>query len=163
MQHWITLLGTLLGALIAMGATLGNEKLKWRREQYKGLRDERKDTYSQFLAAATEAHETMRIVVLNPNDDDEHKQLKLREEFQNSGVYRLRYQVAIIASQPVLDAAETLFFLVRELRDELTEVGDIEADSYKQLRRKYGNAHRELQNVIRSELDQEPITLTGGS
>ncbi len=163
MQHWITLLGTLLGALIAMGATLGNEKLKWRREQNKILREERKDTYSQFLAAATEAHEAMRIVAMSASDDDAPKASKIREEFQNSGVYRLRYQVAIIASQTVLDATEALFLLVRDLRDELAEVGDIRAESYKRLRIKYGNAHRELQNAIRTELDQQAITLTGGS
>jgi hypothetical protein len=163
MQAWIAVLGTALGAIIALAATFGNEALKYRRELGKTLREERREVYARYLAAVTEAHEDMRAIVRRGLAEPEEVARLVEEKFTESRVYRHRYELAITAGQEVLDAAEGLFQQVRDLRDSLAKEQSLENKSYATLRKEYGRLHRKLQLAIREELGLSQVGVAGGS
>lgn len=162
-MQWTTLVSTALGALIALCATMINERFKWRREQAAGRRKLCQETYSGFLAALTDAHERMRAESLAAHDTAAARSLAVLTAFRDAGCYPHRYQLAIVAEQAVLDAAEATFRLLRKVRDLLADGDTVESDRYDDLRERYAAALRELQGRMRHELDARHVHLTGGS
>lgn len=159
----MTLISTAFGAVIALGATLVNERFKWRREQAASRRKLCQETYSGFLAALTEAHERMRAESLAEHDTPAVRSLAVLDAFRDAGCYPHRYQLAIVAEQAVLDSAEAAFRQLRKIRDLLADGDTVESASYAELRNRYGTTLRELQGRMRSELDVQRAHLTGGS
>ncbi|MFE4360431.1 hypothetical protein [Kitasatospora sp. NPDC056800] len=161
-MNWISLAGTALGALIALLATSLNDRVKWRREQSASHRALCQQTYARFLAALTDAHERMRTEARTDHQSAEARATAVLEAFHTSGCYPLRYELAIIASQPVLDGAEEAFKLIRQVRDLLAAGTGVEAPEYKELRYAYGPVLRNLQARMRAELGSDEVQLTGG-
>ena len=154
---------TALGALIALVATMLNERVKWRREQVSNRRKQCHETYVSFMSALSEAHERMRAEAVSPEHDGQARALAVREAFLAANCYPLRYQLAIVAGQEVVDGAEAVFQTVRDIRDLLAVGGAIGSEEYKVLRRRFGAGMRELQRRMRDELGVGPVKLVGGS
>ncbi|SDM29981.1 hypothetical protein SAMN04489726_0864 [Allokutzneria albata] len=147
------MVSTALGALIALVAMLLNERVKWQREQVSNRRKQCHEIYASFLSALTEAHERMR----------ESPAAEVRDAFREANCYPLRYQLAIVAGQEVVDGGEAAFQIIRDIRDLLAQGVRIDSAEYKALRKRFGAALRELQRRMRSELGVGPIDLAGGS
>jgi len=160
---WMTLVSTALGALIALLATMLNERFKWRREELTSRRKLRHDVYAGFLSSLTDAHERMRGESLVEHPSPQARATAVRDAFRAAGCYPLRYQLAILAEQAVLDGAEAAFRIMRNIRDLLAEGHSIASLEYVALRDTYGISLRELQRRMRAELDVGQIHFTGGS
>ncbi|KAA2256072.1 hypothetical protein F0L68_26870 [Solihabitans fulvus] len=158
----MTILGTAMGAVIALGSTLVNDRIKWRREQSLQKRKMLQEVYSEYLTALTEAHETMRAAVTAHGTAEERRGPVL-DAFRASGAYTLRYRLAIVAGQDVLDAAEEAFRQLRGGRDLLADGNGLDSRQYKEFRTTYGGTMRELQQRIRQELREDAVSFTGGS
>ncbi|MCP3804943.1 hypothetical protein NLX83_37325 [Allokutzneria sp. A3M-2-11 16] len=152
-MQWITVVSTALGALIALVAMMLNERVKWQREQVSSRRKQCHEVYASFLSALTEAHERMR----------DSPAAEVREVFREANCYPLRYQLAIVAGQEVVDGGEAVFQTIRDIRDLLAGGARIESAQYKELRRRFGAELRELQRRMRDELGVAPVQLAGGS
>ena len=161
-MEWISLASTALGAIIALCTTLINERFKWRREQLSSHRRLRHQTYSSFLSALTDAHERMRGES-TADHTPESRSAAVLQAFREANCYGLRYELAIIAEQDVLDSAERAFTIMRDIRDVLAEGASTKDDRYTHLRSSYGTALRELQHRVRTELASGRVRLTGGS
>lgn len=161
-MEWISLASTALGAVIALSTTLLNERFKWRREQVSNHRKLRQQAYSSFLSALTDAHERMRGES-RADHTPESRSTAVLNAFREANCYGLRYELAIIAEQEVLDSAEEAFQTMRTIRDVLAEGNSVKDERYTQLRSSYGTTLRELQQRMRAELASGQVQLTGGS
>jgi hypothetical protein len=159
----MTLVSTALGALIALLATMLNERFKWRREQTTSRRKLCHDTYAGFLSALTDAHERMRGESLAEHASTQARAAAVRDAFLSAGCYQLRYQLAIVAGQDVVDGAEAAFFIMRDVRDLFADGHSVDSTEYVELRKTYGTSLRELQGRMRTELDAGHVHLAGGS
>ena len=159
------MVSTALGALIALVAMMLNERVKWQREQVSNRRKQCHEIYASFLSALTEAHERMRGEVVSPEHHDnlQSRAAAIREAFREANCYPLRYQLAIVAGQEVVDGGEAAFRTIRDIRDLLARGGQIESAEYKALRKQFGAGLRELQRRMRDELGVGPVQLLGGS
>ncbi|RJQ77254.1 hypothetical protein D5S17_16255 [Pseudonocardiaceae bacterium YIM PH 21723] len=157
-MQWMTLASTAFGAVIALLATMLNERSKWRREQIRDRRKLAHETYVGLLAAFTEAHERMRSEFATGARGND-----IRNAFRDAGCYAMRYQLALVAQQDVVDHGERAFKSLRKIRDLLAEGRSLETEEYKELRRSYSAALRELQLAMRGELNVGPVQLEGGS
>lgn len=158
----MSLASTALGALIALFATLINERAKWRREQVSERRKLRQQTCSRYLAALTEAHERMRAEAGGDRSPEE-RAAAIERAFREANCYGLRYEIGIVADQDVVDSSERTFQLMRDIRDVLASGRGTEDEQYTALRAEYGESLRELQQCIRAELGASRLELTGGS
>ncbi len=140
-----------------------NERFKWQREQASNLRSLRRETYARFLAALTDAHEQMRGEAQADHSTPEARSVAVLDAFRTSRCYHLRYELAIIAEQDVLDNAEESYLIMRDLRDLLAKDGSVDSGEYRALRTRYGASLRKLQGQMRVELGAGQVRLTGGS
>jgi len=124
-QQWIAVLGTALGAVIGIGAAFINDRVRWRRDQDRDRLGVRRELYSSYIAALTEIHESMRAVSGRDGLTPAGRRDAVRAVFHDGGLYQLRYQIGVIADQQVLDAAETAFSHMRDIRDTLAAGGRI--------------------------------------
>lgn len=162
-MQWTSLASTALGALIALLAAMLNERFRWRREQTSDRRKLLQQTYSAYLAALTEAHEQMRAESLIDHPTPETRSAAVLDAFRRARCYALRYELAIVAEQGVLDEAERTFRILREVRDLLAREGTTDSEPYKTLRGDYAASLRNLQHRMRLELGAESVVLGGGS
>lgn len=161
--QWITVVSTALGALIALVATMLNERFKWRREQAATHRKLCHDTYAEFLSALSDAHERMRGEFPTEHSSPQARAAAVRDVFRAAGCYPLRYQLAIVAGQDVVDGAEAAFRGLRRIRDLLADGYSLDSTEYVTVREAYSGSLRELQHRMRTELDTGQVQLSGGS
>lgn len=162
-MQWISLVGTALGALIALLATSLNERSKWRREQVSTRRKLCQDTYSRFLTALTDAHERMRMVSRTEFASDEARATAILDVFRDGRCYEARYEIALVAGQAVLDHSERCFQILRDIRDMFAADSAVHTPEYDALRQSYRTHLRELQAAMRVDLGAESVDLSGGS
>ena len=163
MQQWIAVLGTALGAVIGIGAAFINDRVRWRRDQDRDRLGVRRELYSSYIATLTEIHESMRAVSGRDGLTPAGRRDAVRAVFHDGGLYQLRYQIGVIADQQVLDAAETAFSHMRDIRDTLAAGGRISDPQYQEQRTAWGGVLRTLQHVMREELGSARVELRGGS
>ncbi len=163
MQQLIAVFGTALGALIGLSSAILNEQFRWRREQVKDRAAVRRQLYSEYVAALTEVHENMRTLSRTDTLSRADLHQAVYEAFNAGGPYKLRYQMALVAGQQVLDAAEVAFRRMRDIRDLFAGGGKIEDDEYQTQRTSWGIELRSMQRAMRNELGSGPVELRGGS
>jgi len=83
--------------------------------------------------------------------------------FQAGGSYKLRYQIAILADQAVLDTSEAAFRQMRDIRDTFASGGSIESPQYQSQRETWAALLRAMQRAMREEIGSSAVELQGGS
>ena len=78
------------------------------------------------------------------------------------GLYNLRYQIAILAGQAVLDASEAAFRQMRDIRDIFVSGRRIESQQYQAQREAWSARLRTMQHVMREELARRRLNSKGG-
>jgi hypothetical protein len=162
-QQWIAVVGTALGAIIGLGSGFATDRIRWNREQLKDRRGVRRELYSEYIAALTEIHESMRAISRDEQLTAAERAKAAHAAFQASGPYKLRYQVAILADQAVLDASEAAFQQMRDIRDIFVSGERIESPQYQAQREAWGARLRTMQRAMREELGSSEVEFQGGS
>jgi hypothetical protein len=162
-QQWVAVLGTALGAVIGLGSAYLNDKVRWRREQLRDRLTVRRELYASYIAALTETHETMREASQDRTLPADARRDAVHRSFREGGAYASRYQIGIMADQKVLDAAETAFQRMRDIRDLLAVGTSTDSAEYKQARLQWGASLRGMQQAMREELGSSSVALRGGS
>ncbi|MFJ9767258.1 hypothetical protein ACIRUY_25895 [Streptomyces erythrochromogenes] len=118
-MNWGALISTLVGAVIGVGSTLLADRVRWRRELEQRGKDSRRELYGQFLTALNEAAESLWVVGLGDRRAAGIERLDelLRAEVHRTGLYSLREQVMILATEDVRRVADQAVDRVREYRD----------------------------------------------
>jgi hypothetical protein len=162
-QQWIAVVGTALGAIIGLGSAFATDRVRWNREQLKDRRGVRRELYSAYIAGLTEIHESMRAISRDEQLAPAERAKAIHAAFQAGGPYKLRYQIAILADQAVLDASEAAFLQMRDIRDTFASGGRIESPQYQTQREAWGARLRATQRAMREELGSSAVEFQGGS
>ncbi|MFD6529469.1 hypothetical protein [Streptomyces sp. NPDC060184] len=115
-MEWMTLVATLLGAVIAMGSTLLIENRKDRREAAGEWRRGRRELYGAYLGTLSQVRGELQLLILDRTPADADRQVRARQSFAKC--YELRYQLEVFAPRAVVEPALRYFRSVRRLRDE---------------------------------------------
>ncbi|WP_147286029.1 hypothetical protein [Streptomyces corynorhini] len=124
-MEWTTLLATVLGAAIAMGATLLVEVRKERREAMGEWRRSKRELYGAYLGALSAARGQLQLIMLDRALTGTERAIAARQAFARC--YELRYQLEVTAPRTVVEPALSYFRSMRRLR-RATEAGARDGD-----------------------------------
>ncbi|MEV4864610.1 hypothetical protein [Streptomyces ossamyceticus] len=112
---WLPLLATLLGAVIALGSTLLVERRRERREDRSEHRKAKRGVYARYLAAHAEMRTQLRVLSVTSGLTDEERGYRAFTAY--AACYAPRYELAVLAPEPVLSLARAFDWCARDLRD----------------------------------------------
>lgn len=119
-MDWGTLLGTVTGAVIGVGATSIADRSKWRREQNERRTDVKRELYVAYLAAVAKTWNDIRAAVIDSTESWPERARQAELAYRNGGVYELRYQMAITAPPEIVVLSDQTMKGMRDLVRELT-------------------------------------------
>ncbi|MEU5902464.1 hypothetical protein [Streptomyces venezuelae] len=144
---WLPLLGTLLGAVIALGSAVLVERRRERREDRAERRKVKREAYARYLAAHAEARMHLRVLSVAADLTDTER--GYRAFTAHAGCYAARYELAVLAPQSVLSLARDFDRCARDLRDLV--IAQVQPQGGEQMR-EYLDAMRLVQEAMRADL-----------
>lgn len=156
-MDWSTLVSTVAGAGIGIGATLLADRSRWKREQAAGNSQLRRQAYAAYLAALIGAHERMRIAAAGEHAAAGRREAAIEEAFRSADPYVRRYEMALIAPPEVIDPAVQAFRRVRHIRDLLISGVSASSAEYRQAQRDYYASIEAASDAMRVELGVPPL------
>ncbi|MFF3008058.1 hypothetical protein ACFVTF_35265 [Kitasatospora sp. NPDC057940] len=146
---WLPLLGTLLGAVIALGSTLLVEQRRERREDRRTRLKTKQEVYARYLAAHADTRTQLRIISVASDLTDEERGYRAFTAY--AACYAPRYELAVLAPQQVLALAKDFDRCARDLRDLIIEGTRIPTHG-RQRMQKYLAALSAVQGAMRTDL-----------
>jgi hypothetical protein len=150
--EWGTLVGTALGAVLGIGATLAGEHLRWRRTVRENRLQDRRAMYADCLVALRRAHEAMRLAADEDYSDPQTRAAKIRQAFQASGCDEARERLVLTAATDVSAAIDASYHSLRQVRETLASGCTLTSDEYHAARQAHGDATRAARTVFRQDL-----------
>ncbi|WP_097216674.1 MULTISPECIES: hypothetical protein [unclassified Streptomyces] len=151
-MEWVTLVGTALGAVLGVGATLAGEHLRWRRTVRDSRLQDRRTMYVDCLVALRRAHEAMRLVADENHTDPQTRAAKIRQVFQASGCDEARERLVLTATADITEAIDGSYHSLRDIREALASGCTIASEEYQAARQIHGDATRAARVVLRADL-----------
>jgi hypothetical protein len=149
-MQWITLISTVVGAVIATGSAMLLDRQRWKRERVDRETQARRTLYGDYLAGLSEARHACGNMARDPDMEPSTRRTTAREAF--GPCIGLRYQMTITAPSRVVEASEDAFRRLRDLRDRVME-GVLATDPvYLEGRRTYDDALALLRARMREDL-----------
>ncbi|MFD9061834.1 hypothetical protein ACFVZ3_09965 [Kitasatospora purpeofusca] len=146
---WLPLLGTLLGAVIALGSALIVERRRERKEERRERLKAKQEMYARYLGAHADTRTQLRIISLATNLTDEER--GYRAYIAYAACYAPRYEIAVLAPPPVLALAKDFDRCARDLRDLIVEGTRIQTHGRQHMQR-YLDALNIVQAAMRTDL-----------
>jgi hypothetical protein len=153
-MEWFTLVSTAVGAILGVGATTLNDRLKWRRERTKALYDSRSKLYSDYLADLTKTRDSLRLVARSIKAHDMSRRADADDAFASANIYARRYQIRITASDIVANSATAALRALRDIRDVIGDGHEHHSDQYNQAKGRYDSALTILINAMQEDLEK---------
>jgi hypothetical protein len=120
---WITVVGTLGGAIVGGLVGLTGQWLQWRRDKTTRWDANRKDAYSQFLATSERTQEALWTVAHNITGRRSPDRVTARWREANAYWSEVNSQLELVrllsAAQPTADAAEAVTKHLQAFKDEI--------------------------------------------
>jgi hypothetical protein len=151
-MDWSTLLGTVMGAVIGIGATLLADRARWRRDHDQRQIQIRRDTYTDFLTALSLAHSTMRTAALREYPDGAVVPGTFATGIEESGIWRVRQRLSLCAPAHVIGLAMTACEAMVGIQDALKADPDPGGEPYLRARAALWAANAELREAMRGDL-----------
>lgn len=141
---------------MGVGAALGAERLRWRRDREREAVQTRRAVYSEFLMALSRGHSDMRGIVLRPDrPSGDALYGELHRALDGAGIWRLRQSLSLTASAEIIRLAEAACDALTALRDRLIEEPTIRGDSYVLCRADLWRENAHLREAMRRDLGME--------
>ncbi|MFF5156278.1 hypothetical protein ACFY3N_08500 [Streptomyces sp. NPDC000348] len=150
-MQWITLISTIVGAVIATGSAMLLDRQRWKRERLDRETQTRRTLYGDYLAGLSEARHVCGNVARDSDMEPSTRRTMAREAF--GPCIGLRYQMTISAPSRVVEASEDAFRRLRDLRDRVMEGVLVTDPVYLEGRRTYDDALAVLRARMREDLD----------
>ncbi|MCF1509396.1 hypothetical protein [Streptomyces glomeratus] len=151
-MDWVTLVGTVLGAVLGVGATLTGEHLRWRRTVRDSRLQDRRALYVDCLVTLRRAHEAMRLAADENHADQQTRAARVRQAFQASGCDEARERLVLTATDDVAAAIDASYHSLRRVREALAAGCTLESEEYHAARQVHGDATRAARVVLRQDL-----------
>ncbi|MFC8411971.1 hypothetical protein OHA99_11505 [Streptomyces coelicoflavus] len=150
-MQWITLISTIVGAVIATGSAMLLDRQRWKRECLDRETQTLRTLYGDYLAGLSEARHACGNVARDSDMEPSMRRITAREAFGQC--IGLRYQMTISAPSRVVEASEDAFRRLRDLRDRVMEGVLVTDPVYLAGRRTYDDALAVLRARMREDLD----------
>ncbi|MEU1706105.1 hypothetical protein ABZ478_11965 [Streptomyces sp. NPDC005706] len=154
-MEWGSLVGTGLGAVLGVGATLAGEHVRWRRASRETRLRDRQTAYVDCLVAFRRAHEAMRLAADEDHASPQVRGSRIRQAFQASGCDEARERLILTATEDVATAIDASYHSLREVREVLASGRDITSADYHAARQAHGDATRAARVVLRRDLSSQ--------
>ncbi|MFE0256238.1 hypothetical protein [Streptomyces sp. NPDC059010] len=157
-MDWGTLLGTLTGAVIGVGATSIGDRAKWRREQSERRTDVKRELYAAYLAAVAKTWNDIRAAVIDSTEPWPERARQAEVAYRNGGVYELRYQMAITAPPEIVVLSDQTMRGIRDLVGQL--IAGRRYDTWAELKsdgRPWFDAFDAMRASMRRDLDPSAL------
>ncbi|MBH5333463.1 hypothetical protein IHE55_01050 [Streptomyces pactum] len=116
-MNWLTLISTLLGAVVGVGTTLLADRARWGRERQAQTLEHRRALYGEFLTTLNLAQESLFAVSYGRHPAELTRDLAARAAFGSHQVYAVRERLVLSGCEPVVAAADAAFHRLKEFRD----------------------------------------------
>lgn len=159
-MDWGTILGTVTGAVIGVGATSLADRSRWRREQLGRQTSIRRDLYSAYLAAVAQSWNEVRAAVVCSAEEWPERARLASLAYRNSRVYELRYQMSITAPPDIVALSDETMRGLRSLTEKLNagrtylSWEELRADN-----QAWFDAFNTMRRMMRTDLDREALPL----
>ncbi|MFD7510881.1 hypothetical protein ACFV5N_16340, partial [Streptomyces sp. NPDC059853] len=110
-MDWGTLVGTAVGGVVALAATMIAERARSRRDEAVRRQESKRRLYVEYLAALTRTRNQLKDIVRSPSLGPEERARLSGEAYREGGAYELRHQMALFAPEPVLSASDEAFLV----------------------------------------------------
>jgi len=155
-MDWGTLAAAALGAVFGSGATLLTDAVRARREHNREWADTKRQVYTRFLVALTQAHSRIVVAAFKDQTAEERRQA-VHEAFhrdpQHAEAKSVLRELAITAPDGVYTPASQVYERLRVMRDTLAQVTlTVDDQKYDDLNRSFFTSLEELQVTMRSDL-----------
>ncbi|MFI6013301.1 hypothetical protein ACIBAG_31560 [Streptomyces sp. NPDC051243] len=156
-MSWITLLSTVLGALVGLGSVLLSDRIRWRRERDDRRLDTQREIYVAYLTSLHQATQAMRMVSLGDHQAGVSRDLAARAAFRDAALVQTREHIVLTAPEPVVQAADAAFRSLRTLRDRIAQGQNMHSPGYEADLAKYDDGLQALRNAIRKDLRADAL------
>ncbi|MFH0179189.1 hypothetical protein [Streptomyces cacaoi] len=150
---WISLLATLVGAVIAMGSALLVERRKTQRETTAEWHRTRRELYTRFLASHAQAGSDLRNIAATPGLEASERYRQARAAYTHC--YVSRHELELLAPRTVVGPAEKCSAAVRGMRDAAGAGTLVDSDQFLELTRRYLDLRLETRDAMRADLETD--------
>ncbi|WP_128553973.1 hypothetical protein [Streptomyces triticagri] len=116
-----TLIGTGLGAVVGVGSTMLADRARWKRDELTRQQELKRQLYGDYLVALTRTRNQLKDLVRQSNLTPDELAHRAGELYREGGAYELRYQMAITASQRIVEPSDNALRRLRDVRDKIQE------------------------------------------
>ncbi|MFB4195798.1 hypothetical protein [Streptomyces carpaticus] len=116
-MDWGTLVGTAVGGVVALAATMIAERARSRRDEALRRQESKRQLYVAYLAALTRTRNELKDIVRSPALGHQERARLSAEAYREGGAYELRHQLGLFAPAPVISASDEAFRAIRDVRD----------------------------------------------
>lgn len=163
-MDWGTIIGTVTGAVIGVGATSLADRSRWRREQAERQTAIKRELYAAYLAAVAKSWNEIRAAILDSDQPWPERARLASLSYRNGGVYELRYQMSITAPPEIVVLSDQTMRGIRELVDRLNAGQTYGSwDELKSDNQAWFDCFNAMRRVMRLELDPEALPLAPSS
>ncbi|MFD7709701.1 hypothetical protein ACFV6E_17540 [Streptomyces sp. NPDC059785] len=152
-MEWSSLVGTGLGAVLGVGATLVGEQVRWRRTARDSRLRDRRDLYADCLVSFRKAHEAMRVAADEDHPNAQARAARLRQVYQASGCDEARERLILTANDEVTAAIDASYTSLRTIREVLAAGATVPTPEYQAARRAHKEATAAARDVLRRHLN----------
>jgi hypothetical protein len=155
---WGTIIGTVTGATIGVGATSLAERSRWRREQSARQTAIKRELYASYLAAAAQTWSEIRAAVIESDLPWPDRADLASRAFRNGNVYELRYQMAITAPPEIVTLSDQTMRGMRALTNRLSAGQTYGSwDELKSDNQAWFDSFNVMRRMMRLDLDPEAL------
>ncbi|WP_327356876.1 hypothetical protein [Streptomyces sp. NBC_01304] len=155
-ENVITLLSTVLGAVVGLGSVLLADAIRRRHERAAQGQAERRAVYVAYLTSLHQANQDLRAVSLGELTGPA-LELAARTALREAAVVQAREHLALTAPEPVVRTADAAFRALRCLRDRVGEGKTLGDPAYAADLATYDGALHALRNAVRVDLGAQPL------
>jgi hypothetical protein len=151
-MDWSTLIATITGAVIGVGATVLAERAQWRRSQDHHWTTVRREAYAAYLAALSDGSAALRRIVREHDSAAGGLGSQLHDALLSAGAWRIFHTLAMVAPADVVAKAEDAQLALQDAREALLERADLTHLPYVDARHRLLSAIGTLRNAMRDDL-----------
>ncbi|MFI9823546.1 hypothetical protein ACIHFC_24230 [Streptomyces sp. NPDC052013] len=151
-MEWATLVGTGLGAVMGVGATLVGEQVRWRRTVRDNRLQDRRNLYADCLVSFRRAHEDMRLAADEEHAGPQARAARIRQVYRESGCDEVRERLMLTASDEVTSAIEAAYVSLRKIREVFAAGSTVPSPDYQAARQAHKDATEAARAVLRRDL-----------
>ncbi|MFD8803340.1 hypothetical protein [Streptomyces atroolivaceus] len=114
-MEWSSVVSTVTGAVIGVGATWLADRSRWRREQGVLRTSVTRELYAAYLAAVARTWNEIHAVTINSTEPWPERARQAENAYRDGGMYELRYQISITAPPDIVALSDNVLRGMRDL------------------------------------------------